>query len=38
MRNLTFIAAELLTYDHDAVADFLLPLPNEHPITEEIET
>jgi hypothetical protein len=48
MKTLTFIAADLLTSDHDAVADLLLPLtPNPKPspnpnddseITEEIET
>jgi hypothetical protein len=41
MKELTFIAADLLTSDHDAVADFLLPARDQHEdseIAEEIET
>lgn len=39
MRTLTFIAAEILTSDHDAIADFLLPAPPDtHAIAKEIET
>lgn len=41
MQTLTFIAADILTSDQDALADFLLPTSasnDEGEIAEEIET
>lgn len=41
MQTLTFIAADILTSDQDALADFLLPKSassDEGEIAEEIET